>query len=417
MKFTVQSTELKSVLQLVKVVSDAAAKEKVHAHSVCCMTADPEANLMTLEFALNGSFMSYRFREALLTGSGPAIRRSVDMSVLMGFKFQGPTVEITFDSTDGGGNKIEFRSGRLRGTATVAASHIEREIDQERATLDRCNLDSTFKIKTLLDGLACHDYGAHSRVSEPARRPVNIRLQGDHLVFSSQDRISVGHVKKPVTTEVAQGFNLHVLAKPLIATLGAIKAGDKTREEVRFGATKACWRLQVDTLDLWFPNMLSDVRENSERLDQLFAEVDSKPCFKLQFTPESIKSLLTDLAPYMSNPGLIDNDEDPTVQITATAAGTEFSVRTRKASGNIEADCLVVEDRIQLEPIEAHRLCLGSRYIEDFAEALLRYTEKPEDDRLYIVWWPSGDEGSPTKGKVACVAYGASRYLCGRLRS
>ena len=417
MKFTVQSNELKSVLQLVKVVSEAAAKEKVHAHSVCCMTADPAANQMTLEFALNGSFMSYRFREAILTGQGPAFRRSVDMSVLMGFKFQGPTVEIMFDATDGG-NKIEFQSGRLRGTATVAASHVEREIDADRTALDRCGLDSTFKLKTLQDGLACHDYGAHSRVSDPARRPVNIRRQGDQLVFSSQDKVSVGYVKKRLTTEVAEQFNLFVLAKPLLAILSAIKAGDKTRELIHFGASKACWRLQVDTLDLWFPNLLPDIRENSERLDQLFREIDTKPAFKLQFTPGAVKSLLTDLAPYISNPNLIDNDEEPTVQMAAVTGGAEFSVRNRKASGNIEADCQVVEDRLQLQAgHEPHRLCMGSRYLEDFAESLLKFADTPEDDHLYLLWWPSGDETSPTRGKVACVAYGDSRYVCGRLRS
>jgi hypothetical protein len=437
MKFTINTKEFKSVMQLVKTVADNSANARITAHNVCLLRAFPSEKQLKLEFSLNGSFLTYIFEDVTFEftkdeGDGE-IKRSVDLGSLSSLRFSGASVDITLGKSREG-NTLEFNSGRLKGKLILSHADIEKEIESARPQADSVELNQTFSTTDFLSALSAHNYGFHHNAQEAAKRPVRIYNQKNetsevgNILFVSKDKIAAASFMKPMTTPFKDTFDYYVLPKPLQAVLSALS--QDVSPVFHFGIAKDYWRVHHGQIDVWFPNIIPLVHFELEDLKNL---VNTSSCFSISAPVDKLKSALSEIEPFTSDAHLFSKDDMPIIQLIIEKDKGYFSLNTSKAKDvviEIE-DAEFIVNGLGYDPSDT--LNLNFKYLSECVTALegkakkeKKKKEKKEKkesseevkgrDPVVLMWWPYLDVSAPTKGKALCLKCEGNYYWISRVR-
>lgn len=430
MKFTINTKEFKSVMQLVKTVADSSANARITAHNICLLRAFPNEKQLKLEFSLNGSFLTYLFEEVKFEltedDGGGEIKRSVDLGSLSSLRFSGALVAITLGKSREG-NTLAFSSGRLKGKLILSHADIEKAIDSARPEVDAVELNQTFATTDFLSALSAHNYGFHHNAQEAAKRPVRIYNQkddesGGNILFVSKDKIAAASFMKPMTTPFKDAFDYYVLPKPLQAVLSALS--HDVSPVFHFGIAKDYWRLHHGQIDVWFPNIIPLVNFDLEDLKNL---VNTSPCFSLSAPVDKLKSALSEIEPFTSDAHLFSKDDMPIIQLIFEKDKGYFSLNTSKAKDVVmeieDAEFLATD--LGYDPTDT--LNLNFKYLSECVTALEGKAKKEKKkkenteeskgrDPVVLMWWPYQDLSAPTKGKALCLKCEGNYYWISRVR-
>jgi hypothetical protein len=411
MKFTVSTVELKNVLDLVKTVADQSEGSKVAAHSVCLFRAFPQQNILKMDFALNGSFLTYEFSGAVLDGDQSGeLRRSIDMSVLTGLRFTGKEVSIDIQSKKGE-NTLSFSSGSLKGKLLVASSEIEEQVEEARPKEDAVDVNYTFVIKDWIKALNAHLYGVHHNAVEAERRSVRIRSKGESLYFNSQDKVASGQIVLKAKHPINHELDISLTPRPLKSILNSLSK--ESTGDFHFGVSKDYWRICHGRTDIWFPRLVQDQKADTDKLDKLVAEIQEKPSYNLQLPCSIIKDSINELSSLLSSTSSKDDMPTATLQVQSNSA--MFSVNTSKAKDvRRELDGIeIMGDRLTFDT--AQEICINFKFLQEFVSSLISCAEQP-DPAIRLKWWPYQGENSPTKGRTIHVSCENNFYVVARVR-
>ena len=414
MKITVPSAELKTVLALVKAIGDCSAA-KIAAHSVCTIGTIPSKNVVTLDFSFNGAFLSYTFREVMVEGiedkDKDCARRSFDLSALANLKFPDKLVTLALGEDR---KTIGFESGRLKGKIVLTSSESDEE--EIRPSVESIKLTHTFGIKEFLSGLGCHGYGAHHNPVEVAKRPVRIYTEENKLKFVSRDSIVTAYIEQECSakTVMTTAFDVRLLPKPLKTILSSLP--QEVNPLFSFGTSKEFWRVNHETTDIWFPNI---VKAQPLKIEDLLQEVSSKPSYCFTLPLFSLESALKEAAPFMSDSALASKEDSPTLKLSlnpeliSSGKWASFKIETSKAKevelfleGNLNSD----------QGIGKEELVFNFKFLSEFVAGLKSLTPKKEEPAITIQWWKFQDTNSPAKGKIVSVYSGSNRYFIVRVK-
>jgi len=410
MKFTINTTEFKKVMQLVKTVAESSVATKVEAKAICLLRAFPKESKMRLDFSLKGSFLSYQFdnvdisdvTEGTATGE---FRRSVDLGVLAALKFSGKTVSISLGKNREG-NTIAFSSGKMSGKLVVSHADIEREVEASRPADASVELKYQFSSSMFQKALSGHNYGSHSDSDLAVKRVVRIYKDGTNLLFVSKDKHTAARIAKEYDIPSKEPIDFFILPKPLQAILNAASSESPN---FYFGANKEMWRLSCGKIDVWFPNVLM---QTAVDLEKLRGQVDSLPSFSLKIPVATLDDVLVELAPFTAGDTLLAKEDMPIVHLTVTKDRTYFSINTSKAK-DVCIDLDDVEFTNTMEEAPLDDLMLNFKYLEECTKSL---TKNGSSDTITLRWWPFQNLESPTKGKTVTVNMGSDYYWITRIR-
>ena len=438
MKFTIDTKEFKTVMNLVKTVADCSANARITAHSICLLRALPEKKHLKLEFSLNGSFLTYVFEDVAFEGeAGSDLTRSVDLSSLASLKFSGKTIQITLGKSKEG-NTLEFCSGPLKGKLILSHADIEKEIESARPEAESVELNQQFSVSAFLSALAAHNYGTHHNAQEAAKRPVRIYNKkgsedgstSDRIMFVSKDRVAAASFTIPMTTPFKDEFNYYVRPKPLQAVLHALSLD--VSPVFHFGIAKDYWRLSHGQIDVWFPNIIQEVNFD---LEELVLTTSKFPAFSLQASPEALQKALTEISPFTSSAHLFTKEDMPIIRLTVENGVGIFTINTSKAKDvQIALDDIEFNtDSLAYDPTDM--LNLNFKYLSECVTALIsvddktssKSKEKSKDkeknkdkdknkESIHLKWWAYRDTTAPTKGKALCLNCGDNYYWISRVR-
>ena len=410
MKFTVSTAELKNVLDLVKVVADQSEGSKVVAHSVCLFRAYPKTKELKLDFALNGSFLTYEFSDVTIGGKADSdeVRRSIDMSVMSGLKFTGKevTIEILTKKNE---NTLAFSSGSLKGKILVASSEIEEQVEEARPKDGSVDLTHTFVVKDWMRVLGSHMYGSHHNAADADKRPVLVRSKDGTLVFDSSDKVSRAHSTLNSKHPMASAIEFRLSPKPLKAILSVLSKD--TDGDFNFGVSKEFWRLHHGKIDVWFPSLTQTAKIEQ---DELVAKIKTSPSYMMKFPAAVIKECITELAPVLS--ATSGKDDLPLVTLNVSKdKQASFTINTTKAK-DVRRELVgaeFMEDRIPLE--ENQDICINFNFLREFVSALTASAESAEPV-IIMKWWPYQSPDAPVKGKIICLESDNNMFAVARVR-
>ena len=401
MKFAVQTTELKSILDLVKVVAHHAEGTKAVAHSVCLLRAYPETKKLHLDFALNGAFLTYEFQSARLDGEGTEeMRRSIDMELLAGLKFTGKEVAIDLQSKEGE-NTLAFSSGNLKGKILVGSAEVEEQVEEARPAEGAVDLLHTFSTQDWLKALGSHVYGTHHNAVDAQRRPVRI-LNGDGIIFISRDKVTTACTTVP-SKHTTTDFDFSLVPYSLRAVLSQLGSACT---DFRFGSKKGVWRIASGSVGIWFPSPAVKAQKENTVLE-LMMEIEDKPAYIVQLMPEVLKSCIDELSPLLTS----SKEDMPLVTLKAQHGIAVFSVSTSKVkdvSREVEGAEIMANG-----PAEDLEIDISFKFLQEFAASLRSLSAKTSPVR--IRWW-SQTPTSPIKGRAICIECESNRFIMARVK-
>lgn len=406
MKITVQSVELKTVLALVRAVGECSTA-KVAARSVCTVEV-ADNNIVNVGFAFNGSFLSYRFREAMVEGWAEPMKRSFDLTALASLKFPEKLTTLTLDPTE---KAIGFSSGRLRGKLLLTNGDLD---DEEHCPKeDAVVLSHTFSLKDFLGGLSCHNYGVHHNPVEAAKRAVRIYTDKDRLKFVSRDSIVTSYINiESRVVDLDHAFDVRLLPKPLKTVLSSLP--DDVSPTFRIGLSKEFWHINHDTINIWFPNIIkSSVKV--EDIEDLVGQAEKKSSCRFTLPLYALESAMKEAQPFVSDATLTSKDDTPTLKFVVTPERVAFRIETSKAK-DVE---IMLDGKLEIDPGQplTEEIGFNFKFLMEFVSAFKSLTSKKEDPSVTIQWWKYQAPDSPGKGKAACLTMGTNRFFVLRVKS
>lgn len=402
MKITVQGSELKTVLSLVKAIGDCSTA-KVAAHSVCAVTVDPPENIVSVGFSFNGAFLTYRFQEAMIEGGKEKTKRAFDLASLSSLKFPDKLVTLTIDDD----KVIGFASGRLKGKLVLTNGDLDDE--DHWPSEDMVGLTHTFQLKEFLAGLGCHGYGASHNPTEAAKRPVRIYTDESRLKFVSRDNLVTAYFDFECSQTNSEVFDFRLLPKPLKTVLSNLP--EEVSPTFLIGMSKEFWHVRQGTVDVWFPNI---VKTPPVRIEDLIADTEAKASCRFTLPLFALESALKEAQPFISDASLSSKEDSPVLKFSVSEDKVAFKIETVKAK-DVE---ILLDGKTTIghgQP-KTEEIGFNFKFLSEFVAAFKSLTTKKEEPSVTVQWWKYQDAESPLKGKAVMLMMGRHRFFIVRVK-
>lgn len=398
MKFLIDANELKKLMKTVKkVFSLYASRDAIQ--RVCLLQGDPKENTLTLEFALNDSFISHTFIGVEFSGQEDRFKRSVDLSSIADMTFSDPLLELTLDN----GNVIFFKSGSLSGKLLVSSNDVEKAIEKARPDSE-WTYDYQFKLLTFIEAMEAHSYGKHTD-SAALERPVRFVAKDRKNVFLSQDRIAACFLRKDEDIESADlVFYPHTM-------LQILKTLDKSPGFFSYEERDSCWGIRYDRMRIWGPCV--SAKAPRQDIITIVKTVRTSDCYAVKVPAADFAKHLSAIKPFFEGSDLKDKEAAPFVTfLLKSDTQLELQVANKRA--------LDVHKEVEvsysgtLQPPLNQDFVLNYDFVVEFLSSLIKNSDE-KNCELEIRWWPYNDEKYPTRGKAVSFSVGFNYFIVSRV--